>query len=330
VNNLVDHFADRRRAKVNFGETSGPILQERYGAYYGSSREQTKVTMGRSIAEAILEATSILRRAGLTEPRREAGSLLAHVLDQDRTFLITHAADALSTEENEVLRQYVARRAAGEPLQYITGSQDFFGLNFAVSRDALIPRPETELLIEVALALMGDRDSSTLICDIGTGTGCIATTLLHERPLVRGVAVDISPAAVELAFRNATNHGVNERLSFLIADGLNAFAAGPHFDLIVSNPPYIPDEDLAGLQREVREHEPRVALTSGADGLSMIRYLLQDAADYLVPGGHLIIEIGFGQKTAVEALIDPEIWQLVSISNDLQGIPRTIALQKRL
>jgi len=284
--------------------------------------------MSQSIAEVILEATKVLRAAGLSEPRREAASLLADVLNHDRTFLITHAEALLTAEAFATFHRHVRLRAAGKPLQYITGYQEFFGLRFEVSPAALIPRPETELLVESALDLI-PHGASPLICDIGTGTGCIGISLLHERPLARAIAVDISAPAAHLAGRNAASHEVSGRIAFVVADSFKAFSEKPVFELIVSNPPYIADRDWAGLQREVRDHEPRAALTSGSDGLSMIRSLIKDAAPFLVVGGYLVIEIGYDQRVAVEEMIDSRIWKLSTIRNDLQGIPRTVVLQKR-
>jgi release factor glutamine methyltransferase len=284
--------------------------------------------MSQSISEAILEATKTLRGAGLPEPRREASSLLGNVLAKTPTFLITHAEVLLTATELAAFRQEVDRRAGGEPLQYITGRQEFFGLDFEVTHDALIPRPETELLVETALGLMDDTGASQFICDVGTGTGCVPISLLHIRPQARALAIDISPAAVSLASRNATRNEVDKRISLVVADCFTAFQERPFFDLIVSNPPYIADRDWAGLQREVREHEPRLALTSGSEGLNMIRRLILEAAAFLRVGGHLLIEIGYDQRDAVEQLIDPRIWNLVAIHNDLQGIPRTVVLRK--
>jgi len=216
--------------------------------------------MSLSIAEAIQEAARVLRGAGVSEGRRDATSLLGNLLGRNRTFLITHAEELLTTKDLEVFRGHVARRAGGEPLQYITGYQEFFGLDFEVDKHVLIPRPETELLVETALELI-DAQASPLICELGTGSGCIAITLLHERSLARVVAVDISATAASVASRNARRHQVSTRVSFLVADCLTAFRKQPLFNLIVSNPPYVADKDFAGLQREVREHEPRLALT---------------------------------------------------------------------
>ena len=284
--------------------------------------------MSLSIAEAILEGTNKLREGGVPEPRREAGSLLESVLARDRTFLITHSETRLTREDVLTFQERLGRRADGEPLQYITGLQDFFGLRFAVSRDALIPRPETELLVEAALDVLGPG-SRALICDVGTGTGCIPISLLHEMPEARAVAVDLSRAAVGLAKRNAARHSVSERISLLVADSLSALAVQPRFDLVVSNPPYVPDAEWETLQREVRDHEPRLALTSGSDGLTMIRRLLVETPGVLVKGGHFVFEMGYRQGAAVEEAIDPGVWELLRIRDDLQGIPRIAVLRKR-
>jgi len=283
-----------------------------------------------TIAGALREAATALRVAGLSEPRREAGSLLSHVLGRDTAFLITHADETLTADELSSLREAVARRAGGEPFQYIAGRQEFYGLEFEVSPDVLIPRPETELLVETALELLRETPAP-FVCDVGTGSGCIAVTLLHERPDARGVALDVSPPALAVAARNAARHGVAGRLSFLVSDCFEALPAaddgGDRFDLVASNPPYIVEADVEGLQREVREHEPRVALTPGGDGLSVVRRLVEESPRALKPGGHLLVEIGFGQHESVAALVDPEVWTLLDIYKDLQGIPRTVALK---
>jgi release factor glutamine methyltransferase len=280
-----------------------------------------------SIADAILQGARVLRKAGVPEARREASSLLAHVLDKDRTFLISRAEDFLINGQLNEFRDYVERRAQGEPLQYITGSQDFFGLEFKVTPDVLIPRPETELLVELALKLF-EPDSDPQICDVGTGSGCIAIALLHKRPLAHAIALDISEAAISIAKDNATQHSVNDRISFVVSDRFQSLVDAPPFDLIVSNPPYVSAEALDGLQREVRDHEPRVALTPGSDGLLVIRRLLEEATDFLKSEGYLLIEIGFDQAAKVEGLIDTDVWKLLEIYPDLQGIPRIVALQK--
>jgi release factor glutamine methyltransferase len=266
------------------------------------------------------------------EARREAGSLLAHVLGRDRSFILSHAEDAIEEKQSEIFQGYLQRRAEGEPVQYITGHQEFFGLDFEVNRNVLIPRPETELLIETALKLFATADEAPFICDVGTGSGCIAITLVHELPQSRAVALDISAEALGVAERNAARHSVGDRIKFFVSDCFAALdmqaAQESPFDLIVSNPPYVENGAMAGLQREVRNFEPHTALVAGDDGLRVIRRLLSDAGSFLKTGGFFLFEIGFNQAAAVEQLIDRERWRLLGIHADLQGIPRIVALEK--
>jgi release factor glutamine methyltransferase len=283
--------------------------------------------MSKSISDSLKEAAETLRDAGVPEARREAGSLLSFVISKDRTFLISHAEDLVAPENLKCFRDAVTRRAAGEPLQYITGVQDFFGREFRVTPDVLIPRPETELLVEAALGVIAN-EATPMICDVGTGSGCIAITLLCERRDARAFALDISPAALEVAAENARRHGVEDRIVFKVSDCFETVDS--EFELIVSNPPYVADNALPGLQREVRDHEPLVALSPGVDGLSVIRRLLEDGPAFLRKSGHLIMEIGFDQGEKVQGLIDSKIWQLVEIRPDLQGIPRIVVVQKRI
>lgn len=291
--------------------------------------------MTNSIAETILRGADKLRQAGVPEARREAGSLAAYVLGRDRSFILSHTEDPLSQEQAERFSEFVERRAQGEPLQYIIGHQEFFGLDFEVTSDVLIPRPESELLVETALKLAG-ASAAPFICDVGTGSGCLAIALLHElreTPGTRAVAIDISPAALAVAKRNAARHSVAEQIHFVLSDCFSALdpedPRQSSFDLIISNPPYVAERALAGLQREVRDFEPRQALAAGPDGLAIIRRLLGEAGNFLKTGGHFLFEIGFDQREAVEQVIDRDRWKLLDIHSDLQGIPRTIALQKR-
>ncbi|HEX8919849.1 MAG TPA: peptide chain release factor N(5)-glutamine methyltransferase, partial [Pyrinomonadaceae bacterium] len=237
---------------------------------------------------------------------------------------------ALAASDVRRLRELVERRAAGEPSQYITGHQEFYGLDFEVTTDVLIPRPETELLVETALGLLDQMELTPLfICDVGTGSGCIPVTILHERLEVRALGLDISPEALRVAARNAARQDVRERLFLTASDCFSALdAERARFSMIVSNPPYIAEDALAGVQREVRDHEPRVALTPGGDGLRIIRRLITDAPSFLEPGGYLLMEIGFDQHEAVGNLIDSKVWELLDIHKDLQGIPRIVALKK--
>jgi len=281
-----------------------------------------------TVAEALLEGAALLRGAGLAEARREAGSLLAHATGRDRTFLLTHPEERLAPESLSEFRRAIGRRAAGEPLQYITGRQEFYGLEFEVTPDVLIPRPETELLVGAALELLRETPAP-VACDVGTGSGCVAVALLHERPEARAHALDISAAALAVAARNAARHGVAARLTPLVSDCFDALRGREptRFHAVLSNPPYVAERDLPALQREVRDHEPRAALTPGGDGLSVIRRLVAESPQFLEPGGHLLFEIGFDQHERVRALVDPRVWTLVGIREDLQGIPRTVLLR---
>ena len=282
--------------------------------------------MSVSIAEALRQASRALDQAGVAEARREAGSLLSHVIGRDRTFLISHAEDELVEDDWRRFEEAVVRRAAGEPTQYITGTQDFFGRTFRVTPDVLIPRPETELLVEAALKVM---NANAAVCDVGTGSGCIAVTLLCERNDAHAVAIDVSEAALEVARQNARALSVEERIEFVRSDCFDELKpAAARFDLIVSNPPYVSANMIPGLQREVRDHEPKLALSPGPDGLSVIRRLLAAAPAFIRGNGHLLMEIGFDQGEVVRELVNPDVWELRQIRPDLQGIPRIVVLQK--
>jgi release factor glutamine methyltransferase len=274
-----------------------------------------------------------LRAAEIADARPDARALLSDTLARDHAFLLTHSEEELEPTTLALYRQRIERRAAGEPVQYITGRQEFYGLDFVVSPAVLIPRPETELLVETALELLRET-SAPLLCDVGTGSGCIPVTLLHERRDAHAFGLDISADALAIAAQNAARHAVNERLTLRVSDCFDALdSSTPPFTLITSNPPYIPARDVPQLQREVREHEPLNALTpegdEGGDGLSLIRRLIVDAASFLIPGGHLLLEIGHDQHEAVARLIAPEVWTMLDTRRDLQGIPRTVVLRRR-
>lgn len=282
-----------------------------------------------SIADAMSEGAATFNEAGLPDARREVGGLLEHVVSRDRTFLLTHPEQLLTEAELKTFRELLLRRAAGEPLQYITSHQSFFGLDFEVAQGVLIPRPETELLVETALELLQTAGTTPSICDVGTGSGCIAIALLHTRQDLRGVAIDISTAALQIAQRNATRLSVDGRLTFVQSDCFSSLSANEFcFNLIASNPPYVSQKELAGLQREVRDHEPVEALAGGRDGLDVVRRLLDESGAFLKPRGHLLIEIGFSQAEAVRGLVDHRVWRLDAIRPDLQGIPRIVVLEK--
>lgn len=302
--------------------------------YSRTEMSEQPPTSSKSIAEALTEAFAVLRAAGLADSARaDARALLSHTLARDHAFLIAHSDERVEPARYALYAERVARRAAGEPVQYITGRQEFYGLDFEVTPAVLIPRPETELLVEIALELLQRERSAPLLCDVGTGSGCIPVALLHERRDARAVGLDISEAALDVAARNAAHHNVSERLTLLVSDCFDALDRATPFDapftLITSNPPYVAENEMPHLQREVREHEPRIALTPGGDGLSVIRRLIHDAPRFLVAGGHLLFEIGYNQHEAVAKLVDRSVWTVLDVHRDLQGIPRTVALRLR-
>jgi release factor glutamine methyltransferase len=252
-------------------------------------------------------------------PRRDAEVLLAHLLGCDPAVLLTHPERRLSSVESDQFESLLRRRLASEPVQYITGAQEFFGLQFEVTRDVLIPRPETEHLVEAALERIGPE---ARIVDVGTGSGAIAVALAHALPRCLVTAVDLYPAALEVAQRNAQRHGVSERVTFLQSD-LLAEAGSAEFDAVVSNPPYIADAEV--LEPQVADYEPRSALYAGPTGLEVYHRLIPQARRVLKSQGWLIMEIGYGQQPAASALLSG--WQTLTFVPDLQGIPRVVLAQ---
>jgi release factor glutamine methyltransferase len=281
-----------------------------------------------TIAETLKRASEYLREASVPNDLLDAQTLLAEALSRDRTYLIINFNKLLSDEERIKYQALIERRASGEPLQYITGHQEFFGLEFEVTPDVLIPRPETEIIIEETMSITQQAGlKRPLIVDVGTGSGCLAVTLAREIDRSRVIATDISTSALRVAKRNAARHGMISRIDLIAANLFDAFAEIPFADIIISNPPYVSRQELATLQREVRDWEPRVALTDFEDGLTFYRRLLKDAPARLKPGGHLICEMGYTQSDAIAAMIDPAVWSAPRILRDLQGIPRTIVSQ---
>ena len=258
-----------------------------------------------------------LQNAGVAEPRLEAATLLEFSIGRDRTFLIGHPEYQLTKAELSVFEDVVGRRAMREPQQYITGIREFYGFEFEVTSDVLIPRPETEMLVTAAIS--GSEQMS--ICEIGIGSGCISIAILLKMRAATALGLDISPAALRVAQRNALKHGVHHRLSLVRSDLFDA-ASGRRFGLIISNPPYVPASEVPSLQSEVRDFEPHIALTDGFDGLSLIRRIIEAAPAYLTPGGRLILEFGIGQASAVAAMLNAGPWLEISIEPDIQSIPR--------
>jgi release factor glutamine methyltransferase len=280
-----------------------------------------------TLREALTEASTRIARRG-------AETLLAHLLTRDRAWLIAHSDTELSSSLLTTLRSLTARRAAKEPLQYLTGTQEFYGLPLHVTRDTLIPRPETELLVEAVLHWINGRPhltgprSSLRILDIGTGTGAIALALATHLPSADITATDLSPAALSIARHNAGRLDLGHRIHFLLSDILAAthFKTAAPFDVIVSNPPYVSIYEAATLQPEVIDHEPHLALFAGPNGLDIYRRLIPQARAALRPGGLLALEFGFGQADALTALLAD--WEAVAIHDDYANIPR-IALAIR-
>ena len=275
-----------------------------------------------NIAECLKDAAGELREAGIAQPEREAASLLMFALKRDRTFLISHNEFELTTGETEAFRNYVARRSVREPFQHIVGKQEFYGLDFEVSPAVLIPRPETELVVETAIDILKEIKNAHF-CEIGIGSGCIAVSVLSALRNARAIAIDISADAIEVARRNARSNGVAERIEFTISDVFSTLN-DQKFDAILSNPPYIPAADIATLQAEVRDFDPLIALTDGGDGLSIIKRIVIDSPKFLVPSGSLLLEIGFGQAEKVAAMFDKNTWNEVKFLTDLQGIERVV------
>lgn len=275
-----------------------------------------------NIAETLKTASQILNESGIIEPRREAVSLLAFTLQKDKTFLIAHDDYQLSGAEKKRLAEFLKRRANHEPLQYIRGSQEFYGLDFVVTPSVLIPRPETELIVENAVEILKNLENPRF-CEVGIGSGCISISILHEIKNASAVGLDISQDALEIAAVNAAKNSVSERLKLKSSDVLEVLQ-DETFDLIVSNPPYISGEEIKTLQAEVRNFEPFEALTDGRDGFSIIEKIILDAPKFLRNGGLLLMEIGFNQSKKVSAMFDRSVWQNVEFAADLQNIPRMV------
>ena len=287
---------------------------------------------GRSIQAHVATARQQLREAGITpvESDLDARLLAQQVLDWTTE---RYLSDAGGSEPEAFAQAYdalVARRATREPLAYIVGHREFWGLKFEVNPDVLIPRPATELIVEATLELFPNHDAPLTIADVCTGCGCVAVAVANERPRATVVASDISPAALDVARRNADRHGVGRRVSFRTGDLLRGLDSVERpFDAILANPPYVVDRARPALQPEVRDFEPALALFGGSDGLELITRLVAEAPRKLRPGGYLIFEFGLGQDVEIEELLEgaPEL-ALAGVRRDLQGISRTAIAQR--
>ncbi|MEN3384207.1 MAG: release factor glutamine methyltransferase [Hyphomicrobiales bacterium] len=280
---------------------------------------------GLTVAQARRALAQQFRDANIESPELDARVLIGHALGLDHAGLIAAAAQPMSAAEVERIESAARRRLAGEPVARITGTREFWGLPFIVTPDVLVPRPETETVVETALALTGpDRATSPRILDIATGSGAILLALLSELPHARGVGTDIDGRALGVARRNAAHLGLADRAEFIVSN--YGSALGGRFDLVVSNPPYIATAEIATLSREVRDHDPRLALDGGPDGLSAYRAIAADATRLLAPGGYLVLEIGQGQQHDVARLLaNAELVPVGGPRRDLAGVARVLA-----
>lgn len=273
--------------------------------------------------EAFRKGIELLKNAGNEAPALDAGVLLCSVANCDRAFLYAHGTDEF---DGILLERYVSmleRRAEGVPLQYLTGVQEFMSLSFSVGPGVLVPRQETELLVETVIQWCQEYVQKAAILDIGTGSGCIAVSLAHYLPDSCIMAVDKMPDAIAIAEKNARSNGVAGRVRFIQSD-LFGRLAGEKFDVIVSNPPYIRKGDISGLQKEVRCHEPAEALDGGNDGLDFYRAIIKEAPGFLKRGGMLAFETGYDQAGDVSLLMS-DGFSSVKIMKDLSGIDRVVS-----
>jgi release factor glutamine methyltransferase len=278
-----------------------------------------------TVLSLLKKTTAFLADKGIAEAKRSAEYLLAHALDQKRLQLYLRFDQPVSDEELERYRPLVRRRLRGEPVQHIIGSTEFYGLEFTVSPEVLIPRPETEHLVEAVVDHCRAESTSDLhILDIGTGSGVIAVTLARQLPAIRITAIDISEDALRIAAANARLNAVEDRIEYAQLDFLSEVPGDGPYDIVVSNPPYIPAADMPGLQPEVRDFEAASALTDNADGLTFYRRIAAISPRLLRSGGLLAVEIGYGQALAVVTLFEQAQLRDMHIIRDYSGIERVI------
>lgn len=280
--------------------------------------QAARVTVG----ETVRELKRRLADVKVPEPGPEAEWIAAHVLALPRTMLVVRAGQAVDVPLVEAMFRFVERRARREPLQHILGTVPFCTIDVSVGPEALVPRPETELLAEAAWTWLSGLEPPVDVLDFGTGTGCIALAIAHESPAARMHALDRSKDALKLALRNARELGLEGRVTFHEGDGFAALPEGLRFDLIVSNPPYIPADEIRTLMPEVRDYDPRVALDGGADGLVFYRRLAAEAPHWLKPGGRLMCEFGDGQERALPTIFVEGPWKGLMFEPDWSGTPR--------
>jgi release factor glutamine methyltransferase len=290
-----------------------------------SGRPEEAWTVGRLLTWT----TDFLKRRGSESPRLDAEVMLAHVLDWQRVQLYTHFTDEVAEGPRGRFRDLVRRRSEGSPVAYLVGRKEFYSLPLEVSPAVLIPRPESEFVVVEFLSMTKDLESVRAV-DVGTGSGCLAIASASRKPGARFVAIDTSEPALALARKNAARHNVADRIDFRLGDVLGPVAGEEPFDVVVSNPPYIPTADIPGLEVGVRDYEPHLALDGGPDGLAVVRKLVEQSVPLLKPGGHLILEIGTAQEKPVRDVIEaqPDL-RLVPTIHDHAQHPRVIRATRK-
>lgn len=285
-----------------------------------------------TVLEAIQRSTEFLAKKGVDSPRLQTELLLAHLLKQPRMRLYLEFERVLTPAEVDGLREFIKRRGQREPLQHIVGSTSFCGFEIVVNRDVLIPRPETEVLAERGWTFLNQLSTlnaqPSTVLDFGTGSGCLAIALASKCPAAEVYAIDISPEALALARQNAARHGVAERIRFLQGDGFAAAPEGAQFDLIISNPPYIPSGEIALLQAEVRDYDPHRALDGGVDGLDYGRRLAAECAPFLKPDGRVMLEFGDGQAEGLREIFQRQLWIVEAVEEDYSHRPRIMVARR--
>jgi release factor glutamine methyltransferase len=285
-----------------------------------------------TVAEAIQKATARLLALEIPNARLDAEVILGHALGRDRAWILIHMQDQLDDQGNRIFERDIERRSVREPLQYITGTQEFWGLPFKVTPAVLIPRPETELVVETAIKA-ANRKATPVIIDLCTGSGCIAISLAKELPHARIFATERSDAALDIARQNARQNSVGDRVRFLAGDlfgPLEEMDLRTNIDIIVANPPYIRSDELLTLQPEVRDFEPEMALIAGKEGTEIAERIILQSPEYVKPGGFLVMEMGIGQADALKKTIDETgKYGLIEVLKDLAGIERVIVAQRK-
>ena len=297
---------------------------------YGPGSLEGVQARAATVGAALFEAANILRRAGDVNPRLTSELLLGHILGWSRVRVLSSLAEAVPPATSRRFFAVIARRAAGEPLAYIIQKQEFYGLAFVVSPGVLIPRPETEQLVEQAarLAARGHRETVWFV-DVGTGSGCIAVALARQLESSRGWATDISRTALDVARRNAAFHDVGKRVEFVRANLLECFRPGPRFDMVLANLPYLPSRDSGIIEPSVRDYEPHEALFAGPTGMECYAQLVPQARCVLCSGGHLLLEMDPAQADPLRRLLEGSGFAIEAILNDLRGWARCIVARRR-